>query len=319
MGISGTGWPTSSSTSTEVTAPLGTGGPHPEFHLFLPQMRLSPDALVARARAAEASGFDGIALMDHLVPPGAPDHPVYEAFTTATWLAAVTDQLRLGHLVLCDAFRHPAVLARQAVTLDHLSGGRYELGIGSGSTPAELVSSGFEVAGAADRRHRLAETLELLTRFWTGETVHFQGSFFRVDGVRQLPVPRERIPILIGGTGVATTELVARYADWWNVPVHQLDRWAAARARVGTARVSVQVLVTLITDQDRRQELVDLASRRFGRMGEMGHLVGSGSEIVPRLEALAAAGAERIYTWFTDFAPPETLAAFGREVIAPMR
>jgi alkanesulfonate monooxygenase SsuD/methylene tetrahydromethanopterin reductase-like flavin-dependent oxidoreductase (luciferase family) len=302
-----------------VTPPLGTSGPRPEFHLFLPQMRLSPAALVARARAAEASGFDGIALMDHLVPPGAHDQPVYEAFTTATWLAAVTDRLRLGHLVLCDSFRHPAVLARQAVTLDHLSGGRFELGIGSGSTPAELVDSGFEAAGAADRRRRLRETLELLTRFWTGEPVHYRGSFFQVDGVRQLPVPRERIPILIGGTGVETTELVARYADWWNLPVHQLDRWVSARSRIGTARVSVQVLVTLITDRSRRQEVVALASRRFGRMGEVGHLVGSGTEIVTQLEGLAAEGAERIYTWFTDFAPPETLAVFGGEVIAAMR
>ena len=87
--------------------------------------------------------------MDHLVTPGAPDQPVYEAFTTATWLAAATDRLRLGHLVLCDGFRHPAVLARQAVTLDHLSGGRFELGIGSGSTPAELVASGFAARNAA--------------------------------------------------------------------------------------------------------------------------------------------------------------------------
>ena len=114
-----------------------------EFHLFLPQMRLGPDALTARAVAAEAAGFDGLALMDHLAPPGALEQPMYEAFTAATWLAAVTDRLRLGHLVLCDQFRHPAVLARQAVTLDHLSGGRFELGIGSGSTPAELAAFGF--------------------------------------------------------------------------------------------------------------------------------------------------------------------------------
>jgi alkanesulfonate monooxygenase SsuD/methylene tetrahydromethanopterin reductase-like flavin-dependent oxidoreductase (luciferase family) len=296
----------------------GTSGA-PEFHLFLPQMRLSPDALVARARAAEEAGFDGLALMDHLVTPGAPDQPVFEAFTTATWLAAATDRLRLGHLVLCDAFRHPAVLARQAVTLDHLSGGRYELGIGSGSTPAELVASGFEVGGAVDRRRRLHETLELLTRFWTGEPVHYQGAVFRIDGVRQLPVPRDRIPILIGGTGTETMALVARYADWWNVPVHQLDRRAAAGTGAGTARVSVQVLVTLITDESSRREVIDLAASRFGRMGEVGHVVGSGAEIVPHLDALAKEGVERIYTWFTDFGPPDTLAGFGREVIAAMR
>lgn len=288
------------------------------FHLFVPQMRLSPEALVARAQAAEEAGFEGLALMDHLVTPGAPDHPVYEAFTTATWLAAATDRLRLGHLVLCDAFRHPAVLARQAVTLDHLSGGRFELGIGSGSTPAELEASGFGVRSAAARRRRLQETLELLTRFWTGEPVEFHGEFFTVDGARQLPVPLDGIPLLIGGTGPETLALVARFADWWNVPIHHLARRTDARSAVGSARVSVQVLVTLVTDERRRTETVELATRRFGRMGEEGHLVGSGPEIVEQLQALEAEGVERVYAWFTDFAPPATLAAFGQRVIAAM-
>jgi alkanesulfonate monooxygenase SsuD/methylene tetrahydromethanopterin reductase-like flavin-dependent oxidoreductase (luciferase family) len=301
-----------------LTLPGGPGGAATQFHLFLPQLRLSPDALVARARAAEQAGFDGLALMDHLVTPGAPDQPVYEAFTTATWLAAATDRLRIGHLVLCDGFRHPAVLARQAVTLDHLSGGRFELGIGSGSTPAELVASGFAAGNAAQRRGRLHETLELVRRFWTGEPVRYEGTFFHVDGVRQRPVPLGTIPIVIGGTGPETVALVSEYADWWNVPIHRLDRREAVRSEVGGVRQSIQVLVTLITDQDRRDEVVGLASRRFGRMGEEGHLVGTGAEIVPRLAALAADGVERFYTWFTDFAPPETLAAFGREVIADM-
>ena len=135
-----------------------------EFHLFLPQMRLAPAALRARAEAAEEAGFTGLAVMDHLFPPGAADQPMYEALTTVTWLAAVTERLRLGHLVLCDSFRHPAVLARQAVTLDHLSGGRFDLGIGSGSTPAELSSFGFGTPSGAQRIERLGETLQLLQR-----------------------------------------------------------------------------------------------------------------------------------------------------------
>ena len=108
------------------------------FHLFLPQMRMSLDDLVERARAAEAAGFEGIALMDHLAPPLATQHDMWEAMTAATWLLARTDALVVGHLVLCDPLRHPAVLARQAATLDHASGGRFELGIGWGSVPAEL-------------------------------------------------------------------------------------------------------------------------------------------------------------------------------------
>jgi alkanesulfonate monooxygenase SsuD/methylene tetrahydromethanopterin reductase-like flavin-dependent oxidoreductase (luciferase family) len=286
-----------------------------EFHLFLPQMRLSPEALVQRARTAEAAGFAGLAVMDHLYPPSAADQPMYEALTTVTWLAAATDRLRLGHLVLCDSFRHPAVLARQAVTLDHLSGGRFELGIGSGSTPGELAAFGFGSPTPAQRLERLSETLTLVKKFWTGEPVDHQGRHFRVEGGRQLPVPLGSIPIVVGGTGPSTMAIVAEHADWWNVPMHQTDRLVSARPLAGAARVSVQLLVTLVTDERRRDDVVSLAERRFGGMSQGGHLVGSAGELLPRLQALRAQGVERIYTWFTDFAIPETLDAFGREVV----
>ena len=88
-----------------------------EFNLFLPQMRLTFDQLVVRAQAAEAAGFVGMSGMDHLAPPMADDQPMYEAIVTTTWLAAHTRRMQLGSLVLCDAFRHPAMLARQAVEL----------------------------------------------------------------------------------------------------------------------------------------------------------------------------------------------------------
>src|SRR5687768_6776382 len=111
-----------------------------EYVLFLPQMRMSLDTLVERAKVAEAAGFVGIAGMDHLAPPLAFEHTMYDAFVTATWQAAHTSTLKVGSLVLCDAFRHPAVLARECVSLDHASGGRFELGIGWGSVADEFVT-----------------------------------------------------------------------------------------------------------------------------------------------------------------------------------
>ena len=114
-------------------------------------------------------------------------------------------------------------------------------------------------------------------------------------------------------------KLVERYADWWNVPMHQLDRLEGARAAAGGARVSIQVLVTLITDEQKRDEVLALAGRRFGRMGEDAHLAGSPAELVGKLEAFAAVGVERVYTWFTDFAAIDTLATFGGEVIPALR
>ena len=195
-----------------------------EFVLFLPQMRLSFDGLVARAKAAEVAGFTGLAGMDHLAPPLADDQPMYEAIVTSTWLAAHTERLRLGSLVLCDAFRHPAVLAREAVSIDHASGGRYELGLGWGSVVEEFTTFGTGSTCPADRVQRLRETLEVLKALWAGEVVDFDGEFHHLRGARQAPLPLGHIPIVIGGVGKKTLALVREHADWWNVHVGHLPR-----------------------------------------------------------------------------------------------
>ena len=113
-------------------------------------MRLGLDAMVEKARAAESAGFIGMAGMDHLAPPMAEQHEMYEALTTNAWLLAHTERLVQGQLVLCDAFRHPSVLAREAVTLDHASGGRFELGIGWGSVIEEFTTYGVGPTSARD-------------------------------------------------------------------------------------------------------------------------------------------------------------------------
>lgn len=285
-----------------------------EFALFLPQMRMPIDAIVERARAAEAAGFHGIALMDHLAPPAALDQPMYEAMTTATWLAARTETLRVGHLVLCDAFRHPAVLARQAVTIDHASGGRFELGIGSGSVPAEFPTFGVPTGGARDRVERLGESLAIMRALWRGETVDVAGEHFTLVGARQAPQPHG-IPIVIGGSGPRTMRLVAEHADWWNLPLHQLDRLDDLRAGAGRARVSVQLMITLVHDEAERAKTVEVATRRFGFMAGAAHLIGSPAEIAEGIAAFGDRGVERVYTWFSDFAEPRTLTRFGADVV----
>jgi alkanesulfonate monooxygenase SsuD/methylene tetrahydromethanopterin reductase-like flavin-dependent oxidoreductase (luciferase family) len=286
-----------------------------EFTLFLPQMRMSFDDLAGRARAAEAAGFVGIAGMDHLAPPLAEDQPMYEAMVTSTWLAARTERLRIGSLVLCDAFRHPAVLARQAVSIDHASGGRYELGIGWGSVVEEMARFGVGSARPADRVQRLRETLEVLRALWTGETVDFDGAFHHLRGARQEPPPLGRIPIVVGGVGPKTLALVAEFADWWNVHIGHVGRIEELRPQVGDARVSIQDVVGLVTDEGAREAVAGRAQRRFGWARPT---VGSAAELVDHFGGLADRGVERVYVWFTDFAVPETLAAFGDGVIAPL-
>lgn len=286
-----------------------------EFYLFLPQMRMSFAQLAERAQVAERAGFVGIAGMDHLAPPMAEDQPMYEATVTTTWLAANTAALRIGSLVLCDMFRHPAMLAKECVSIDHLSGGRFDLGIGWGSVPSEFEVFGAGSIEAKVRVERFAESLEIINALWAGETVDYQGTHFTLQGARQEPRPLGRIPIVIGGAGKKTLQLVAKYADWWNLHVGWLDRLEELRPQAGNAKTSLQTYVSHVPSEDRREEIAATTRRRFGTTP----VVGSSSELVDRFGALRDRGVERIYAWFCDFARPETLAAFGEEVIAPLR
>lgn len=289
-----------------------------EFHLFLPQMRMSLDTIVERAQAAEQAGFAGIAFMDHLAPPMAEQHDMHDAMVTATWVGAATDSLGVGHLVLCDSFRHPAVLARQAVSIDHATGGRFELGIGWGSVPAELETYGVGGTAAGPRVRRLAETLQVVKALWTGEPVHFAGEFHTIDGGRQNPTPLSRIPIVIGGAGPKTMAIVAEHADIWNCPIYALDRFDQLRDSSGGAKPSIQEMIGFIGSEDDRDAITDMAQQRFAQMGD-GLTLGSAPELVDHFGALIDRGVERFYTWFTDFAPPDTLDAFGSNVIGECR
>jgi alkanesulfonate monooxygenase SsuD/methylene tetrahydromethanopterin reductase-like flavin-dependent oxidoreductase (luciferase family) len=294
--------------------------PNVEFHLFLPQMRMSMPDLVARARAAEAAGFTGMALMDHFAPPLAEQHGMYEAISTAGWLLASTSTLKLGHLVLCDTFRHPAMLAREAVTLDHASGGRFELGIGWGSVPAEFERFGVAPRTPKGRVGRLKESLEVIRALWTGEPVDYAGEFHTLSGAQQNPTPLGALPIVIGGAGPKTLQLVAAHADWWNLPVYALDKLDELRPQAGEARVSIQEMVAFVPSESERDAVVAAAAKRFGATG-MGSsmFIGTGPEIVEHYASLVDRGVERIYPWFFDFAKPQTLEQYGAEVISAFR
>jgi alkanesulfonate monooxygenase SsuD/methylene tetrahydromethanopterin reductase-like flavin-dependent oxidoreductase (luciferase family) len=287
-----------------------------EAHLFLPQMRMSLEAMASKARAAEQAGFGGLALMDHLAPPMADDQPMWDAMVAATWLVSATSRLTIGHLVLCDAFRHPAILARQAVSLDHLSGGRFELGIGWGSVPTELGTFGVGSMEPRSRVDRFAETLQVVRALWTGEPVDFDGAYHQLRGAQQRPAPLDRIPIVIGGAGPRTLALVRQHADWWNLSVDKVGKLDELRPQVGDARPSLQQMVTYTPDPDTAAEIEATARRRFGAFP--GRVSGDSAAMVAHLRDLETRGIERAYLWFTDFADEATLARFGAEVLAAL-
>jgi alkanesulfonate monooxygenase SsuD/methylene tetrahydromethanopterin reductase-like flavin-dependent oxidoreductase (luciferase family) len=290
-----------------------------EFVLFLPQFRTSFDRLVATAQAAEQAGFVGMTGMDHIEAPGAIGQPTFEATTVNTWIAAHTTRLKVGSLVTCDAFRHPALLAHHAVSLDHASNGRFELGIGWGSWTPDFEKFGVGPEAPRDRVERLRETLEVLKALWSGERVDYEGRFHTLRGAVLAPKPLNKIPILIGGSGPKTLALVREHADWWNLDTRYKDKFEGQafedlRAQIGTARISVQQKLGYVGVGAVRQEVADKAAKRLGRSGTK---VGTASELRDYFGDLAARGVERVYAWFSDLAAPATLKEFGDEVIRP--
>jgi alkanesulfonate monooxygenase SsuD/methylene tetrahydromethanopterin reductase-like flavin-dependent oxidoreductase (luciferase family) len=276
-----------------------------DWYLFLPQLRLPITDIVERARCAEASGFDGIAFIDHLEAPGMPNESIWEAMAIATWVAASTERLRIGHLVLCDAFRHPAVLAKQAVTLSSASNGRFELGLGSGSWPDEFTRFGVGQQDPIARVEQLEHHLDLLTQYWgLGED----------PGRSQYPRPEYPIPLVLGGIGRRTMELVRRYADWWNLPANHIDRLPRLTPAAAPARLSVQQMVGFVRTGADSAAVHEVSTRRFGYLGR-GLVCGDADALCRHFAGLAAQGVERFYVWFADFAAPESLREFGESVI----
>ena len=276
-----------------------------EWYLFLPQVRVPVADIVERARHAEASGFTGIAFIDHLEAPGLPGESIWEAMSVATWVAAKTERLRIGHLVLCDAFRHPAVLAKQSVTLSEASDGRFELGLGSGSWPAEFTRFDVGQQDPVARVKQLESHLDVIGQYWG------RGD----DATRsQSPLPKHPIPLILGGTGRRMMELVRRYADWWNIPANHIDRLAELAPAAGSARVSIQQMIGFVRKDSDPANVREVSARRFGNLGS-GLFCGDADELSGHFSNLSGQGVERFYVWFADFAAPQSLHEFGETVI----
>ena len=283
--------------------------------LYLPQMRMDFATIEERARTAEEAGYHSIWFMDPMAPPAGKGLDCLEAFTVATAVAMRTTRLRVGHLVLCNEFRHPVLLAKMAASLDVVSGGRLELGLGWGSVDEEMRDFGFGDFTKAQRSARLAETLEILELLFTGEPVDFDGEYWTLRDAVCRPTPvHGRIPVHLGGMGARLTlPLVARYADWWNCPSYGNEQFDVLRAKAGSARISVQHPIGLARTAAERDEVVDLAQRRFGAWG--GLVAGTVDEVITALRAERDAGAELFICQFHDFGTPESIRLFADEVL----
>jgi alkanesulfonate monooxygenase SsuD/methylene tetrahydromethanopterin reductase-like flavin-dependent oxidoreductase (luciferase family) len=174
--------------------------------------------LIEHAQQLEELGFDSIWLIDHIVPFVDPSQPLLEAWTALAGLAAHTRRIRLGTLTTNVLFRNPVLLAKQAVTVDHISNGRLELGLGSGNAGPSYPMLGLDAATTEERIERLREVVMIVDRLLRSEAVTFQGRYYttREAVVHPAALQQPRVPITVGAHRRAALKVAAEYADRWN-------------------------------------------------------------------------------------------------------
>ncbi len=187
---------------------------------FWPNPSQDYKTMKSAAQHVEQTGWDGLWLADHFMP-NAPDvsTPWPEAWTTLSALCAVIPRIRIGTLVTGNTYRHPAVLAKMAVTADHISGGRVILGLGSGWQENEHEMYGIPFYTVNNRLERLDEACQVIKSLFSQTASNFDGRFYQLKNAPLEPKPvQDKLPLMIGGGGEKVTlKITARYADEWNV------------------------------------------------------------------------------------------------------
>ncbi len=224
-----------------------------EFGFQLANME--PSRIRDLAQAAEALDYDYIVFPDHIVLEGPerqqdPHALAWDMVSVAAWLAGATKKIRIGHMVLCNLFRHPAITAQSLTTIDHLSNGRLLAGLGSGWTQTEFEMTGIPFPPIAERLRMLDEALTVIKSLWTKEQTNFNGEFYHLKDAILWPKPLQKPcpPIIVGGGGKGLLRVAAKHADFVNiipdagkrghVSIDQVKRFtdAAYREKIGFIR-----------------------------------------------------------------------------------
>jgi F420-dependent oxidoreductase-like protein len=174
--------------------------------------------IVERWRLFEELGFDSAWNCDHLVQPSRPTGPYFEAWTLLGGLAACTQRIRIGVLVSCNTFRHPSLLAKEALTVDHLSNGRLDLGLGAGWYEPEHRAFGIDFPGPGELVGRFREAVEIVDHLLRNDSTTYAGTYYQLNEalMRPRPVQQPRPPLMLGAHRSRMLRIVAQYADTWN-------------------------------------------------------------------------------------------------------
>ena len=287
------------------------------------------EAMTRVALVAEEVGFVSAWLVDHFhtIPRPAQEF-TFECWTTTAALARDTTRIRVGQLVTCNGYRHPALLAKMASTVDALSHGRLNFGIGAGWFEHEYHAYGYDYPEAPERLRHLREAVQVIRAMWTQEEALFEGKYYQVRGAINQPkgVQKPHIPLLIGGGGEKVTlKLVAQYADACNLSgdleaiKHKLAILKEHCETVGRDYDSIHRTITCLCaiDETDEQARTKFPAALLGRPVAAGALIGSPDTIRRQLAELEEAGIQEVILGFSsESLQLDTLRFFAQEFIA---
>jgi F420-dependent oxidoreductase-like protein len=301
----------------------------PRFGVHAGLQHTTVEELQAVWRQAEDLGFDWLSVWDHFYAAtgetGADAYHCHEAVAMHAALACSTSRVRVGCLVYSAGYRHPAVLAKAIATIDHLSGGRADIGLGAGWAQPEYDAFGFPFPSAGARLDLLEESAACVRSLLRDESTDFKGDHFRLTDARLDPRPRQpELPVWIGGGGERRTlRIVARYADGWNVPYISPEEFGRKRgvlaehcAAEGRDPAEIRCAINLGIAVDEQAFL-----SQFGAVAEFirpGVLIGRGQQLVDRIGQYLEAGADQVNLALRAPWQPELLDV-AAEAIASLR
>jgi len=296
--------------------------------------------MTAAANAIEAAGFESAWVYDHFhTVPVATQEVTYEAWVLMAALAAVTEKVRLGQMCTCNSYRHPSYLAKAAASIDVISGGRLEMGIGAGWYQAEYEGYGYEFPKASVRLGQLEEGVQIMKRMWTEDVVHFEGHHYQLKGAicRPKPLQQPHVPIWVAGGGEQLTlRTAARHAQYTNFGndleqfIHKSGILEEHCRREGTnyeaiVRSSNFSIICAETESEVEEKLAWLKHKYLGfvteeraqkQVEEFRGLSGTPEQVVEKLGAWKEAGMTYAIVYFADLAfDSNGLQLFANEVI----
>jgi F420-dependent oxidoreductase-like protein len=287
------------------------------------------EAMTRVAQTADEAGFDSIWLVDHFHTIPQPSQELtFECWTTTAALARDTKRIRIGQMVTCNGYRNPALLAKMASTVDVLSHGRLNFGIGAGWYEHEYKAYGYDYPEAPERLRYLREAVQVILAMWTQEEAVFEGKYYQVRGAINQPkgVQKPHIPLLIGGGGEKVTlKLVAQYGDACNVGgdlptiehkfnvikqhCETLDRDYESIRRTSTTFCSIGD-----TYEQALGKIPEVVRSRFGDRASSA-LIGDPDTIRQRLAAYEKVGVQELLMTFPDVLTLDPIRKFAQEFI----